>query len=257
MVTTRSVYNHVVLLITDASMTMWGPNFKNTLRQCPGVIVDGLLNFSGHTSAYLKHPVVTQYLSIHHFSLNDVVVFNSDGAINQASMVDMERMAHNHFNRIIQSGLLAPFYRLNTAVILKAMSDDMLNGECGKITAVAEHDDKTTYQVSLSGERVIDASPLQIQRLSQVISLGAAVILMGLKAEQYNQQTGVVDSYFKDDKGDERCKVVLDAGLEQQGKGVKSLGVPCHNIRLFNVSLDGEVSSIDRIVDGPFSTASC
>jgi len=255
--TTRSVYNHVVLLITDASMTMWGPNFKNTLRRCPGVIVDGLLNFSGDTSAYLEHPVVRKYLSIHHFSLSDVVVFNSDGGINPASMVDMEIMAQHHFNRIIQSGLLVPFYRVNTAVILKAMSDDILNGECGQIIAVAEHDDKTTYQVSLSGDRVVGALPLQIQRLSQVISLGSAVMLMGLKAEQYNQQTGVVDSYFKDDKGDERCKVVLDTGLEQQGRGVKSLGVPCHNIRLFNVSLDGKLSSIDRIVDVPFSTASC
>ena len=257
MATTRPVYNHVVLLITDASMTMWGPNFKNTLRRCPGVIVDGLLNFSGRTSAYLKHPVVTQYLSRHHFSLNDVVLFNSNGAITPSSMIEMETIAQRHFNRIIQSGLLVPFYRLHTAVILKAMSDDTLNGECGQIIAVAEHDDKTTYQVSLSGERVVDALPLQIQRLSQVISLGSAVMLMGLKAEQYNQQTGVVDSYFKDEKGDERCKVVLNTGLEQQGRGVKSLGVPCHNIRLFNVSLDGELSSIERIVDGPFLTASC
>ena len=188
---------------------------------------------------------------------NDVVVFNSDGAITPASMIEMKTIAQRHFNRIIQSGLLVPFYRLHTAVILKAMSDDTLNGECGQIIAVAEHDDKTTYQVSLSGERVVDALPLQIQRLSQVISLGSAVMLMGLKAEQYNQQTGVVDSYFKDEKGDERCKVVLNTGLEQQGRCVKSLGVPCHNIRLFNVSLDGELSSIERIVDGPFLTASC
>ena len=72
-VTTRSVYNHVVLLITDASMSGFDSNLKNTLKRYPGVIVDGLLNFSGRTSAYLKHPVVTQYLSRHHFSLNDVV----------------------------------------------------------------------------------------------------------------------------------------------------------------------------------------
>ena len=257
LVTTRSVYNHVVLLITDASMSGFDSNLKNTLKRNPGIIVDGLLNFSGRTSAYLKHPVVTKYLSRHHFSLNDVVVFNSDGAITPASMIEMKTIAQRHFNRIIQSGLLVPFYRLHTAVILKAMSDDTLNGECGQIIAVTEHGDETTYQVSLSGERVIDASPLQLQRLSQVISLGASVILMGLKAEQYNQQTGVVDSYFKDDKGYERCKVVLDTVLEQKGKAVKSLGVPCHNIRLFHVSLAGEVSSIDRIVDDPFSTASC
>ena len=231
---TRPTYNHVLLMVADHPIHISKKQItlKDFFKDHSGWVLDGLLNLVKYSSEYMLDPVAQEYTRLHHFLVNECIEFNRNRAVTQEVAQRVEREARNALQPLIENQVVIPFLRLQTAVILKGMNDDHLNGRYAEIYHAQCLEGKIKYIVIDRGGQKHAITSKQCQRVSDVITAGCWVVLSNLRQQQFNNAHAELQSYYKDRHGMQRCQLKLDPAIVSADKVVNQLGVLATKITL-------------------------